>query len=576
MMINVNKALFERMGEAFWAKYDLTDRHFRSDRSTCSFAATSFDIDIIDDLFQRLEKEASDIRGVKLMCRDFARWRRAYVTADDGAKPRTVEQFEEFLQGKIARMVRPWLYEHDDDRNVWFANYVTGVSYHPAVRHRDHIEPEYVSVSLAFTEFDEDCTRTVYFHESDCTNQALSVSLSYKNLFFDTEELHAEYLQSTAWFDEIFNKTGKQFLARGIATDDMDGNPTRKDSWWRRTANTIHLDKQGEPARVVIDVFTEEDTKDEKKRQIHIDRWYWITQRKQLKQFLGNKVKDDEEEDVTEGEDPGRPDIPLHPMVATFDMKRHLRLRIHASQLTEYIYDTKLGEKLVLPRDVRNLVDMLLQHKGGFKDIIAAKGGGATILCAGKPGTGKTLTAEVYSEVMQRPLYSVQCSQLGVTPEDLEDELLKVFMRSLRWNAILLLDEADVYVHRRGDNLTQNAIVGVFLRTLEYYNGVLFLTTNRADSVDDAIASRCIARIDYTTPEPSDLARIWGILSATSGIDIPAAEIARIVETHPHLSGRDVKNLLKLSGLVASSSGQPVTAETINFVKRFKPTEDEK
>ena len=49
---------------------------------------------------------------------------------------------------------------------------------------------------------------------------------------------------------------------------------------------------------------------------------------------------------------------------------------------------------------------------------------------------------------MQRPLYSVQCSQLGLEPADLERELLKIFTRAARWNAILLLDEADVYIHR--------------------------------------------------------------------------------------------------------------------------------
>ena len=98
---------------------------------------------------------------------------------------------------------------------------------------------------------------------------------------------------------------------------------------------------------------------------------------------------------------------------------------------------------------------------------------------------------------MQRPLYSVQCSQLGLEPADLERELLKIFTRAARWNAILLLDEADVYIHRRGSDIQQNAIVGVFLRVLEYYSGVMFLTTNRAELVDDAIASRCLARIDY-------------------------------------------------------------------------------
>ena len=175
---------------------------------------------------------------------------------------------------------------------------------------------------------------------------------------------------------------------------------------------------------------------------------------------------------------------------------------------------------------------------------------------------------------MQRPLYSVQCSQLGLEPADLERELLKIFTRAARWNAILLLDEADVYIHRRGSDIQQNAIVGVFLRVLEYYSGVMFLTTNRAELVDDAIASRCLARIDYQTPTAGDQRRIWRTLADTAGIPITTAEIERIVMAYNSLSGRDIKNLLKLTSMVAASENKSVTLETVRFVKSFKPTID--
>src|SRR4029077_12394612 len=175
---------------------------------------------------------------------------------------------------------------------------------------------------------------------------------------------------------------------------------------------------------------------------------------------------DEDSEDIKPGDEDDEPlpppDVPLFPVVPVFDLRRHMRLRVHISNLTEYVYDTSLSNKLVLPQDQRSLVDMLVSHKGGFSDVIKGKGGGAIILCAGIPGTGKTLTSEVYAEAEQRPLYSVQCSQLGTKPDDLETELLKVFVRAQRWNAILLLDEADVYVSKRGSDLMQNAIVGVF------------------------------------------------------------------------------------------------------------------
>ncbi len=226
----------------------------------------------------------------------------------------------------------------------------------------------------------------------------------------------------------------------------------------------------------------------------------------------------------------------------------------------------------MLPKETTDLVNMLVEHKGVFSDIIKSKGGGVIVLCSGSPGTGKTLTAEVYSEVMARPLYSVQTSQLGINPDDLEDELLKTFARSQRWNAILLLDEADVYVHKRGDSLQQNAIVGVFLRVLEYYNGVLFLTTNRGQDVDDAIASRCVARIEYKMPTIDDQKKIWRIISDVMDCKVTDKVIEEVTKKHNDLSGRDIKNLLKLGKLVSEAKKQPISFKTIDFVKRFKPT----
>jgi len=67
----------------------------------------------------------------------------------------------------------------------------------------------------------------------------------------------------------------------------------------------------------------------------------------------------------------------------------------------------------------------------------------------------------------------------------------------------------DVYIKRRDDDMTMNAVVGVFLRVLEYFNGLLFLTTNRVDDIDEAIVSRCIAMIKFYPPDTAARAKIW-------------------------------------------------------------------
>jgi AAA+ superfamily predicted ATPase len=113
--------------------------------------------------------------------------------------------------------------------------------------------------------------------------------------------------------------------------------------------------------------------------------------------------------------------------------------------------------------------------------------------------------------------------------------------------------------------------VGVFLRVLEYQDSILFLTTNRPDDVDDAIASRCIAKLAYEVPDAADQARIWRVLADQAGVKLPDAMIAVIVAKNPAMSGRDVKNLLKLAAMM---TGGDVTPEAVHYVRQFKATKD--
>lgn len=115
------------------------------------------------------------------------------------------------------------------------------------------------------------------------------------------------------------------------------------------------------------------------------------------------------------------------------------------------------------------------------RDIISGKGGGVVFLLHGPPGTGKTLTAESVSEFLKRPLYSVSVGELGTDCKSLEKALSEVLEVATRWNAVILLDEADIFLERRTlQDVTRNALVGIFLRLLEYHTGVLFLTSNRS------------------------------------------------------------------------------------------------
>jgi SpoVK/Ycf46/Vps4 family AAA+-type ATPase len=116
------------------------------------------------------------------------------------------------------------------------------------------------------------------------------------------------------------------------------------------------------------------------------------------------------------------------------------------------------------------------QHKTFYADDIQGKGEGQIILLHGPPGTGKTLTAgmntisivlsiinhivESVAEFTKRPLLNITAADLGDNPAKVDKKLNQFFSLAASWGAVVLLDEADVYLARRTTNdLSRNSIV---------------------------------------------------------------------------------------------------------------------
>ncbi|RXZ36314.1 AAA family ATPase [Oxalobacteraceae bacterium CAVE-383] len=263
--------------------------------------------------------------------------------------------------------------------------------------------------------------------------------------------------------------------------------------------------------------------------------------------------------------------IPLHCYVYLFHLEWHCNIWVHVQNMAEYRYQPDLREKLILPAKHRDLIDILTSSMNILvQDFVPGKSGGTTILCKGAPGLGKTLTAEVYSEVVGKPLYRVHSGQLGISAASVERNLMEILRRAVRWDAILLLDEADVYIRCRDNDLEHNAIVAEFLRTLEYFNGLLFMTTNRIDDVDDAILSRCIATIQYETPTKDDAVLLWKSLALQFNADLSADLIERLTTTYAAASGRDIKELLKLTSKFCKAKDIPFSEDAFRQCAVFR------
>lgn len=251
--------------------------------------------------------------------------------------------------------------------------------------------------------------------------------------------------------------------------------------------------------------------------------------------------------------------VPIDPSLRAFDLIKQRFIQVDARDLSEYQYDKTLRQKLVLPATHRELLDVLTTDLEDYSDdIVEGKSAGNVILAQGRPGVGKTLTAEVYSEIVERPLYSIHSGSLGTTAEDVRKNLEVIFARSNRWDTVLLLDEADVFVIERGQSVEQNAIVAEFLRTMEYFKGLLFMTTNRSDAIDDAILSRCAAIIQYDVPERDDARKVWDVLVRNAGATdlVDDALIESILTEYPGLAPRDIKMVLRLALRIATKREQ--------------------
>jgi len=327
------------------------------------------------------------------------------------------------------------------------------------------------------------------------------------------------------------------------------------------------MEREGRPTKVVMDESGEEEDRSSNERGSVASTLFWT---KGPQSRSGDDEDEDDEMEVPEADVMEREDsvnLPIHPYVRVFDLQQHKFATTHVRNLSEYVYDKEVVQKLVLPPNTKDLINILVRGSAEvMEDIISGKTGGTIVISTGPPGTGKTLTAEVFSEEIERSLYVVQCSQLGTDETALEKALQAVLQRASRWGAILLIDEADVYVRARGEDIQQNAIVGVFLRVLEYYRGVLFLTSNRETIIDDAVMSRATAWVRYDYPDRKALAEIWSVLSRQYSAGLSKETIESLVEKFPRLSGRNVKSFLKLARKLILAKRH----DTLNDVKLFE------
>ncbi|KAF8464690.1 hypothetical protein BDZ91DRAFT_729637 [Kalaharituber pfeilii] len=290
----------------------------------------------------------------------------------------------------------------------------------------------------------------------------------------------------------------------------------------------------------------------------------------------------------------------VNPYARGFALSEKKWAEFALSQLQEVVWAPDAFDKLVLPEEQKELILSLVEartesvssgttqpkqtdNKYNFDDFIPSKGLGLVAVLHGPPGVGKTLTAESVAEYTRRPLYSVTSGELGTEPEGLERTLAEILEVAGTWNAILLIDEADIFLEARGvgNSIVRNAMVGIFLRLLEYFRGVMFLTTNRVEKFDPAFKSRIHMAMRYQDLTEEARTEVWrnflgklpkealeeGLLTAPAEGEEPG--IVALAKKWDAVNGREIKNAVKTGLRIAARRETKLSSKILEGVLRL-------
>ncbi|KAI1780194.1 P-loop containing nucleoside triphosphate hydrolase protein [Hypoxylon cercidicola] len=281
---------------------------------------------------------------------------------------------------------------------------------------------------------------------------------------------------------------------------------------------------------------------------------------------------------------------PVHcpPYTIGYTLARKYWCRFFVDYIRDVKWNPGAWDSLVLPGKEKHLLQALISshtYSKAPRDATQQKGKGLVVLLHGTPGSGKTLTAETAAEGTRKALVSTSVGELNKNANLLsgsasfEKELKKVLRYATIWQAVVLLDEADVFLEARKDvgSSDRNALVAIFLRELEYFGGIVFLTTNRVNSFDIAMKSRIHLSLSYTPPEMEVRRSIWQHCLKTVPAEANEIDVGKTIDflVTAQLNGREIANAVNTARTLARFDGAPLRLDHLDTVLQVRHAFDQ-
>jgi hypothetical protein len=189
---------------------------------------------------------------------------------------------------------------------------------------------------------------------------------------------------------------------------------------------------------------------------------------------------------------------------------------------------------------------------------------GLTALFAGESGTGKTMAAQVIAndlglEAYRIDLAGVVSKYIGETEKNLD----RIFSAAEHANAVLLFDEADALFGKRSPvadarDRYANIEIAYLLQRIETYPGIVILTTNMRQDVDQAFLRRLDFAVDFPLPGPEQRVELWCRHMPARAPVADDVDISWLATAH-QLTGGAIRNAARSAAFAAADDGGAIT-----------------